>query len=91
MLLGFSKLDGLNEWCLCTPKDMQSSSHGPKGRDYLKSQDVDWKIVIKLILQKYTVRMRLKFMRLVIGASAGFCKRRGTSRLSQLTVRYFLN
>ena len=35
--------------------------------------------------------MRLKFIRLGIGASNVFCKRRVTSRLSQLTVRYFLN
>ena len=91
MLLSLTKLDWLDEWCLCTPKDTQSSSQGSKRRYYLKFQDVDWKIVITLILKKYTVRMRLKFIRLGIGASNVFCKRRVTSRLSQLTVRYFLN
>jgi hypothetical protein len=35
--------------------------------------------------------MRLKFIWLGIGANNGFCKRCGTSRLSQLTLKYFLN
>lgn len=59
-----------------------------KAKHYLKFQDVAWKMVIKLILKDYTVRMGLKFIRLGIGASNGFCKRRGISRLSQLTVKY---
>jgi len=73
------------------PKEMQSLSHGPKGRGYLKFQDVFWKIVIKLILNEYTGRKRLKFVRFGIGASVDFCKRRVTSRLSEATVMYFLN
>jgi hypothetical protein len=36
-----------------------------KGRDYLKFKGVDWKIVNKLTLKKYTVTMRLKFLGLV--------------------------
>ena len=76
---------------MCTPKDTQSSSQGSKRRYYLKFQDVDWKRLIRLILKEYNVRMRLKSIRLGIEANNGFCKRRGTSRLSQVTVKYFLN
>jgi hypothetical protein len=91
MLLGLAKLDGLDEWRLCMPKDMQSLSQEPKGRGYLKFQDVVWKIVIKLTLNEYTGRMRLKFVLLGIGASVDFCKKRGNSRLSEVIVMYFLN
>lgn len=91
MLLGLTKLYGLDEWFLCTPKDTHSWSQRSKRRYYLKFQDVDWKRLTKLILKDYTVRMRLKFIRLGIGANNGFCKRCGTSRLSQLTLKYFFN